>query len=91
MVPYVSELLIYIVYPYRESKIPRDPLPFDATVDYMPDEATKTRIANKNAESKQACQDPLQAAKEKLFNDTLRNRLELIGQVQTRPRRKYVE
>jgi hypothetical protein len=60
----------------------REPLPFDVIVQYDPTQATKDRIAAKNAANKRTHEDQQAEAKEKVFYDTLRNRLELAGQVQ---------
>tara|TARA_R110002003_G_scaffold125_4_gene11410 strand:- start:16525 stop:16986 length:462 start_codon:yes stop_codon:yes gene_type:complete len=54
----------------------------DVIVQYDPTQATKDRIATKNAANKRTYEDQQAEAKEKVFYDTLRNRLKLAGQVQ---------
>ncbi|PVH70220.1 carbohydrate-binding module family 12 protein [Cadophora sp. DSE1049] len=62
----------------------KEPLPFDAHVEYVPDAVTKSRIDKKNQESQTVYQDQLQAEKEKTFYETLRSRLKVMGKVRTR-------
>ncbi|KAK4223057.1 carbohydrate-binding module family 12 protein [Podospora fimiseda] len=62
----------------------RDPIPFDAVVEYLPDDETLARINKKNAENKQVYSDAIAAEREKNFYETLRQRLKLLGQVTTR-------
>jgi len=59
-------------------------MPFDATLVYEPTADAKAIIDKKNNESKTQYDDQLAAAKEKLLYDTLRKRMKLVGQVQSR-------
>ncbi|OCK91452.1 carbohydrate-binding module family 12 protein [Cenococcum geophilum 1.58] len=62
----------------------KEPIPFDAHVEYLPDAVTKSRIDKKNRDSQAVYQDQLQAEKEKSFYETLRARLKVMGKVRTR-------
>ncbi len=59
-------------------------LPFDVTLVYVPTAARKAAIDTSNATLTTQYSDELAAKKEKLFYDTLRTRLKLIGQVKPR-------
>jgi hypothetical protein len=59
-------------------------LPFDVTLNYTADKATADAINASNNLLKSQYDDQVAAQKEKLFYDTLRERLKVVGQVKPR-------
>lgn len=60
-------------------------LPFDVTLNYSANQATKDAINASNGLLKTQYDDQVAAKKEQLFYDTLRQRLKAVGQVKPRP------